>query len=636
MESQVKGLGILGVEGRTPEEEDLMLKLNAWLMFAERSVSYTLWLEEADEDYNFYAGHQDDLETIQKLEEEKRSNATFNEIKPKIDMLVGMAAQARQTPALIPVGVEDEALTEVMNGSLSHYRSAQKVGDKEMDGFEHVVKVGKAYLHPWMGGENPFEPDIMVSMLRGRDVVGDPDSVEYDLSDLRFVFISKWHDEDDIKGKFPAFDAERIKNLSQAAAGSLPVYFNEANDKYRIVECWYRKFVKLHWFKNPLTGRPDMLQEEDWLNFIKALKKGIPLGSSGQVLQSNEPPEDIIRMGKKVYYAIFSGNILIEHGPSPYKHGDIPLVLIGGYHDELNNKWFGSITSAKDPQVSLNVTRRQLVHLLQTAPKNILAHETGVIVNEEEYDERSSEPNFRLEIRAGKFDKWKFTEQPQISPVYTMLDDVFQQSIKNQTGVQDALLGIQTSSREPGVTQQKRIETNIAVLYTLFKNFRKSRIRLAELMVSMIQQYITAEKVLRIEGPKGVQLLQANTQLNPQMEGFNDLSYGKYDARIDEDVENTTIRGFILEMLSNFGQANPGTIPPELLIEYSNLPYSAKQEVKAFNEQQRMMQEQARQEEMDLKETELKLKFGAEMIKVREQSKQKAAKPKPKVNAKKL
>jgi len=612
-QSQVKGKPGLEI---TPEKYDLLQRVNEWLQNDENAVSETRFRTEADEDYKFYAGVQDTTEVLSTLAEQNRPSTVYNEIKPKVDMLIGMAAQSKREPTLVPVGAEDEAMTEIANGALIYHRNFSKVSGKEMSAFEHSIKSGRSFLYPRVGGDNPFEPEIEVHLLRGRDVVLDADSVEYDLSDARRIFLSRWFDEDDIKAKYPNFPAAEIMSLSQNQLGLMPTFFNVANEKYRLVECWYRKFVNMVWFINPITKVPDSLSEKDWAAFKKQILNGIDL-PNGQHYQSDTIPEYQVRPARKVFYAIFSGNYLIEEGPSPFNHNRLPLVLVGAYKDEDENRWFGVISMAKDPQRGLNVTRRQLVHLLQTAPKGILAFETGAILNIEEYEERSSEPNFYLEIQKGMMEKWKFTDQPSISPIYSNLDALFTQSIKNLIGTQDALLGIQTSSREPGVTQEKRIETGIAVLYTLFKNFMDSRALLAELMFSLIQQYDTTERILRIEGPEGMKLLQINSQINPQNQGFNDVSFGKYDVRVDEKVENATMRNSILAMLTTFGQNNPGTIPPDLLMEYSDLPYSAKMRVREFNAQQAQLAEQARQDELALEEKKINMKAMVDMAKIK-------------------
>ena len=70
----------------------------------------------------------------------------FNEVKPKIDMLVGMAAQSPTTAEAIPVGTEDDALAELINGTLLHYQRKLGITRKQNKCFEHVCKGGRSLL----------------------------------------------------------------------------------------------------------------------------------------------------------------------------------------------------------------------------------------------------------------------------------------------------------------------------------------------------------------------------------------------------------------------------------------------------------------------------------------------------------
>jgi hypothetical protein len=278
-----------------------------------------------------------------------------------------------------------------------------------------------------------------------------------------------------------------------------------------------------------------------------------------------------------------------------------PYIQYGAYMDEDLNRWFGAITMMKDPQRNLNTMRRQLTHMLQTSPKGILMHESGAILNIEDYEEKSADPTYHMEMAQGKLDKAKFTDQPQISPVYQYLDGMNSQGMKDTSGVQDSLMGVQTSSREPGVSVQMRQEQNIAVLHILFSNYKESRRLSATQMLSLIQQFVTDEEVIRIEGQEGMELVAINSQTNPQTEGFNDITALEYDMTVDEDIESTSTHLATMRMLTDFSVANPGTIPPDVLMEYGNLPMSVQRRVLDFYEQRR-------QEELALKMAEIDAK----------------------------
>jgi hypothetical protein len=611
----------ISTQGQNQPDIDLANKLSEWLRACETSPSESDWRTEAEEDYAFYSGEQDDADTIEKLKEQKRPDTTYNEVKPKIDMLIGIGAQMKQAPTLRPRGQEDEARTQLMNGTLAYTRYETKCSRKEMECFEHQVKGGRSFLHFYLDDDNPYEPEIKSKFIFGRDVYVDPDSFEYDLSDARYIFVEKWFEEDYIKQQYPAFDADSIRTLQQESPNK-PVFYDLARKKYRIVECWYRAYKQVIWFLNPLTQTPEFLDPEQFAKFNQlAMEKGLPT-PNGQFQKLEQPIQGIQRPKRVVKYAHFSGNIILKQGDTPftgyYSSQMFPYILFGAYKDYAKNKWFGSITMMKDPQRGLNTVRRQLIHLLQTSPKGILIHEAGAILNEDEYEEKSSEPNFRLVVASGKMDRFKFTDQPQISPIYGQLDELFVQTIKNVSGVQDSLLGIQTSSREPGVTVKMRQETGIAVLYILFANFKESRLNAAKILVDLIQQYVTMPKMIRIEGPEGEQLMQINTQMDPSQPDYNAVGSTRYDVIVDEDVENISMRAFILEQLASYSQNNPGTIPPELIVEYSNLPYTAKMQVKQFNESQQQGQAAAQQAEMSFKQQELDLKKAELALRVKE------------------
>jgi hypothetical protein len=589
-------------------ERDLLSSLQEWLRDDENSVPEQGWRTCATEDYNMYAGKQDSAEVLRKLAFLKRPSTVFNEIKPKIDRVIGLGDQVRQVPEALPVGFEDEPLAELTNGALKHFRRTQGLSDKEMECYEHIIKGGRSFMYFHINKENPFKPQVAVKRFHGRDVVVDPDSVEYDLSDARRIHLFKWFHEDDIKIYWPQFK-EAISLFSRESAGmALPSYFDVATKKYRIVETWYKKLEPAYWFINPITGRQEYLKKRMFQRFSKQLSDGLTL-ADGQVFQQSELEYAETRM-PFYYVSLHSGGILLGNTSSPHRYRGFPVTQYGAYKDDDENRWFSLITVMKDPQKSLNTMRRQLSHLLQTSPKGLLVHEQGAIVNEEDYALKSSEPNFRLEIAKGKMEKWRFSDQPTISNIYAELDAVYQQSMKDTSGVTDGLMGVQTFSREPAEAAHMRQMASLSVLYLPLTNFRKSRVHGTKIFHSLIQQYMSYEQMIRVEGMNGAQLVQINSQINPQVEGFNDMSVGEYDIAIDEQAENVTMRKGIAEMLMEFARNSPGTIPPDLIFEYTDAPYSVKQQIREYNEAR--LQEEREFKEMELQIELLKAQKGGE------------------------
>lgn len=592
----------LGANGKVDED---LVELLEHLKNAEDSTPEKTYREDSAVAYKFYAGHQDTDAVLQELDDLKRPATVYNEIKPKVDMLVGTAAQTKHKATVVPVGTEDEPLVELMAGTLHHFQRKEKIVRKELECFEHTVKGGRSLLWFYIDKSNPFKPIIKAKRYDGRNFYLDPDSQEYDMSDARYLFLDKWLTEEQIKQFWKDFDPSMAQQYSKGV--DAPKFFDEAQEKYRIVEGWYYKFLDVIYFINPMSGKVEFLVPKEFEKFEKSIRDGIDLGE-GKVFKQEEPLAQQESSKKRYHYMIFAGENKCEGGPSPYNWEGIPGVFYGAYKENDTNAWFGAIAAGMDPQRTLNVNRRQLVHLLQTLPKGILMHEVGAILNIEEYEEKSAQPNFHLEIAKGMKEKVGFQEQPRISPIYGLLDRILVQSVKDVMGCQDSLMGIQTTGREPGITVRARQQTGIAVLYILFDNLRESRLQAGRLHMSLIQQYVTEAQAIRIEGPKGVQLQEINSQMNPQNTGFNDITAGEFDYEVEETAETMTIRAATAQMLVDFSQNNPGTIPPDVILDYTDLPYSAKQRVKEHWQAQQDAEKEEKDREYELRLREIAAK----------------------------
>lgn len=592
-----------------PDDQARILK---WLWDSENSLPESEWRTVSMEDYRFYAGHQDDDSVIAALQAQKRPTTTYNEIKPKVDLLIGLAAQAKHSTTVMPVGMEDEPFSELMGGVLEHYRRNTKLARKELECFEHTVKSGRSLLYFYIDNENPFQPTIKARRYPGVNFFLDPNSIEIDLSDSRYLFIEKWLPAEEIKQKWPKMDVYQLQSFGSRYS-DMPQFFNEARDLYRIVEGWYFQYENVIWFWNPITNRAESLKPKEFNELSKSFYDGFQL-PNGQMVQGVQL-EGYKGVKKVPYYRIFSGTDVLEEGPSPLQWDSFPAILFGAYKDEDYNNWFGAITMMKDPQKAINTMRRQLSHLLQTLPKGLLKQEVGAVLNLDEYEQRSAEPNFYLEISEGKFDKVDFIHQPSISPIYQTFDAAISQSMKDVSGIQDPMLGIQTTSREPGISVQMRQEIGIAVLYILYSNFEESRHNATRLLLSLIQQYVTTPEVIRITGMNGEQLISINTQMNRDIEGFNDITAMRFDLAVKDITETATMRAATAQMLTEFSHNNPGVIPPDVILEYADVPHSVKSRVREYSQQsQEASAQQANLERMkvesdiEFKRAEIKLK----------------------------
>jgi hypothetical protein len=171
--------------------------------------------------------------------------------------------------------------------------------------------------------------------------------------------------------------------------------------------------------------------------------------------------------------------------------------------------------------------------------------------------------------------------------------------MKDTSGVQDTMLGVQTSSREPGITAEMRQDAGVAILTIVFANYRKSRKIGTRILLSMIQQYVTEPMLMRITGQDGARLLEINTQVNPELQGFNDITALEYDLAVEDYTDKFSNAETVLKTLVDFGMNNPGAVPLEVLLEFLPVPESTKEKLKFYQQQQQIAAKQ--QAELELK-----------------------------------
>ena len=164
-----------GVDEKTRSNFEMFLK---WIRNSENSTPETEYRKVSREDLEFYAGRQDTPEVLEELANQNRPNDTYNEIKPKIDMLCGLAAQVKTNFGATPVTLEDEAFVQIANAALKHFSNKAKKDDVETDAVSHVAKAGRCLIEILVNTDNPFEPKIQLKLHKGHTFLLDPNFQE--------------------------------------------------------------------------------------------------------------------------------------------------------------------------------------------------------------------------------------------------------------------------------------------------------------------------------------------------------------------------------------------------------------------------------------------------------------------------
>jgi len=196
------------------------------------------------------------------------------------------------------------------------------------------------------------------------------------------------------------------------------------------------------------------------------------------------------------------------------------------------------------------------------------------------------------------------------------LDKLYADDLKNISGINEAFQGVDVSSSMSGRAMELRQKQAVVQIATLFDNLRMTKKRIVQILwgkrgrPGLVPQYMKDEKAIRIVGPQGQdEFINVNQQVQErQMVGtrfgvipifqtvtktLNDLSQGEFDIVITDSPASPTQRTAafyaLLEMLKTIG---PNVIPPDVIIEASDLPQKEAIMQRLQQQQQAMQQPQ--------------------------------------------
>jgi hypothetical protein len=130
------------------------------------------------------------------------------------------------------------------------------------------------------------------------------------------------------------------------------------------------------------------------------------------------------------------------------------------------------------------------------------------------------------------------------------------QELQEVSGAVEEQMGQQTNARS-GVAIEARQRQGATVNTEPFDNLRLTKRRMGELMLSLMRQYWTYEKVIRITDEQtGADKFVAFNQ----PDGTNSISQGRYDIVVSDHPETETTRQWMSRTLMDFASRMPPDI----------------------------------------------------------------------------
>jgi hypothetical protein len=360
------------------------------------------------------------------------------------------------------------------------------------------------------------------------------------------------------------------------------------------------------------TGKCLILRTQKY-EYVTVTFLKMPDGSLEEVKSKDIPPglPLLKKKMKKLYVYYTIGDVELESKPSTNKHNKFDIVQFAAYTDG------GRVTSPTqdllDPQDEKNKRRSQIIHILNSSPRNNYFVSNGAFADIKVAEKQMGGINQLIEVNK-PLNECVAPIQSNLSavPAIIGMEQAASQDMREISGLGDASLGTVPEGVKSGRGIEALQAPTETIIAEIFDNYLVSRQLMADLVLSLIQQYYTDYRRVRILGDytnkflsagdqqvreqikaqvqmampmasseevdaktnqvltfqPGTKLLAINIQMGEKR--LNDVSVGKYDVVFDHVSQNpTTRRAQYYDLLNLVGLGIP--VPPKRIIEASDM-----------------------------------------------------------------
>lgn len=619
MESQARDLAVQDAHPLDGEEARKQLrKLLEWFYF-EKDKQAANRLEMAM-DADFYDGIQWDPADAQVLNDRGQMALVFNELAPMIDWIIGTERRTRVDWRVMPRAEDDVQLADIKTKALKYLSDVNRVQYNRSRAFSDAMKAGVGWLDDGTRDDPTAEP-IYSRTEDWRNVLWDSAGYELDLSDSRYLFRWRWVDEDIAVMMFPDREAQirmavndsqfnladseedtwytMDEHLNATKSGTLRASgvglgIDAKRRRVKLIECQFRKPASTKIVgSGPMKG--SFFDERD-----SALVSALGGGSI------------IDKEMMRVHVAVFTEGHLLGIGPSIFRHNRFSLTPVWAYRRGRDRLPYGPIRRVRDVQMDLNKRASKASWLMST--NQVIADE-GATDDWENLREEAAAPDGLIIKKQGKEVTIRRDSEAAVGQIQLMTLNA--QSIQKSAGVSQENMGRQTNAVSGEAIKARQLQGSV-VTTELFDNLRLATQIHGEKQLSLAEQFMTEEKVIRLTGAKGaiewVKLNQPEMQPDGSVRFINDITSSMADFVVSEADYTGTLRQVMFESLNQMA----GRLPPEVALrmltmamEFSDFPN--KDEIAAQirkitgdrdpskeptpEEQQQMQQQQAKQQE---------------------------------------
>lgn len=557
-------------------------QLMDWFENEKRLQAVNRYQMALDEDYYDSIQWADD--DAAKLIERGQAPLVYNLIKPAVNWILGTERRSRIDHRVRPRAADDIQGAVTKTHVLKYLSDCNNTAFHRSRGFKDSVVAGVGWLEDTIS-TTPGDELIYSGYENWRNIWDDSQSRDPTQADARYIFRSKWIDLDvaiaiwperrgllmhDARSQEEAMqedeelyymgrrllDQEQPRLTPYTTTNSLAGVTDEhVRERVRIIEAWYKvpERTKLIY----MQGRNEVFDEQD------AMHQQAIATHRGSLFEAPI---------MKVRCALMTEEGILWEGPSPFKHNRFPFTPIICYRRARDGAYYGVVRDLRSPQEDYNKRMSKALHIMATRQAIV---EDGATEDEDELREELAAPDGLMHVT--KIDKLKIVENQPLIREQVEFARIDEMHISKASGVVDELMGRATNAVSGEAIKSRQLQGSV-VTALIFDNYRLAFQLQGEKQLSLVEQFMGEEQVIRLTGEKRDRFLTINQpmeQPDGSIQYLNDITARKADFVVDAQDYSATVRqalfGTMMELLSKF----PPQVAMQLLpmvLEMVDLP----------------------------------------------------------------
>ena len=534
-------------------------------------------------DNDFYDSLQWDPEDAAILRERGQMPLVYNEVAPMVDWLIGTERRARVDWKVLPRREDEVEIADVKTKVLKYTSDITHSEFSRSRAFADAVKVGVGWVDDGVC-DDPTKDAIYSKYEDWRNVLWDSMSYDLDTEDGRYIFRWRWVDEDIARMMFPT----RLDAVAEGVEESTR-HMTDTQDEYS----WYMSTDMMNGRQGTIYANGTGATAQARRRRIKLIECQFKMPAKAKVVadgplkgafynEGDKAMAEVLaqhgsqlidRVMMRTHVAVFTESKMLSLGVSIYRHNKFSLTPTWGYRRGRDRLPYGAIRRVRDIQQDLNKRASKALFLLNT--NQIIADE-GAVDDLDELRDEASRPDGMIVKKPGKSVEIRRDTDAATGQLQMMTMDG--QAIQKSAGVSQENMGRQTNAVSGEAIKARQMQGSV-VTTEFFDNKRYATQIQGEKRLSLVEQWYTTEKVIRLTGAKGalewVKINQPEMQPDGSVRFLNDITASCSDFSVSEQDYAGTLRQVMFDSLNQLASRLPPEVSLRLMtiaMEFSDMP----------------------------------------------------------------